>query len=64
MSNNAFDKASQTIKSFDSYLGDINHEPPKCHIWNVLSGLSNVQLIDVYLNITEIPLQAFRNSIL
>ena len=59
ISNNAFGKASETIKSFTLTYPYVNHEPPKYHIWNVLSGLVNANYIYVPLNVTEIPSNAF-----
>ena len=57
ISNNAFGKATETIEYF--FMDNLNHQPPKYHVWNVLSSLVNVKYISVHLNITEIPSQAF-----
>lgn len=57
--NNAFGKASETIKKINISNGYVNHKPPKYDVWKVLSGLVNVEEIHVQLDITEIPTQAF-----
>ena len=57
--NNAFSKSAKMIKEFVNLDGYINHEPPEYDIWKILSGLVNIENINVYLNITEIPLHAF-----
>lgn len=53
--NNAFGKSAQKIKTIKLNYGYVNHRPPQYHIWKVFNGLSNVQVMNVDLNITEIP---------
>lgn len=57
ISNNAFGKAASTIQIFSPYL--INHYTPDYNVWKVLSGLTNLNYMWVYINVTEIPSQAF-----
>ena len=56
---NAFGKATKTIKTIIIHNGYVNHEPPEYHVWNVLSGFVNINYIEIQLNITEIPSNAF-----
>ena len=58
ISNNAFGNSSSVIKNFTIY-DPVNHSPLNYNIWKVMSGLSNVRMINVNLNINEIPTQAF-----
>lgn len=53
--NNAFGKTAKKIKTIKLDYGFVNHRPPHYDIWKVFNGLSNVQVIKVDLNITEIP---------
>ena len=52
--NNPFGKAAQTIKELDLIV-HVDHQPPKYHVWKPLNYLMNVERINVYLNVTEIP---------
>ena len=60
MSNNAFGKASSTIKNIYIF-GTLNHLPPHYDVWSMFKGLKNIKQIGVDLNITEIPYGAFEN---
>lgn len=62
ISNNAFGKAAKTIEKLLIWKPYINHEPPQYHIWKALSGLVNAKEISIYLNVTEIPSQAFNDK--
>lgn len=53
--NYAFGKTAKKIKTMKLNYGFVNHRPPQYDIWKVFNGLSNVQVINVHLNITEIP---------
>ena len=58
ISNNAFGNTSSVIKNISIY-DPVNDLPPNYDIWKVMSRLTNVQKIDVNLNVNEIPTQAF-----
>lgn len=53
-SNNPFGKAAQTIKELDLIV-HVNHQPPKYDVWKPLNDLTNVERINIYLNVTQIP---------
>ena len=60
--NNAFNKTSELIEKFVNIDGYINNELPEYDVWKVLNGLINVEVINVELNITEIPSQSLNKS--
>ena len=61
ISNNAFGQGAETVNTIyiNCILGYVDQLPPLYDIWKVLSSLVNIQHINVALNITEIPSQAF-----
>ena len=61
ISNNAFGQGAETVNTIyiNCILGYVDQLPPLYDIWKVLSSLVNIQHINVNLNITEIPSQAF-----
>ena len=60
--HNAFGKSARTIKKLILLHAYLNHSPPKHDVWKLLSGLVNVERINVNLNITEIPSKAFNQT--
>ena len=64
ISNNAFGKASSTIKTIHinyNRFYTLNHFPPDYDVWSVFKGFKNIEKIRVHLNITKIPYGAFGN---
>lgn len=59
--NNAFGRAKDTINIFENSFF-INHQPPDYHIWNVLGTLTNIQKINIQLNVTQIPSRVFKRQ--
>lgn len=62
ISHHAFGKAVNTIEKLEIWKSYINHLPPTYHIWKALSGLVNAKEISIYLNVSEIPSQAFNGK--
>ena len=58
ISNNAIGNLVHSV----SIQGPINHLPPKYDIWKVINGMEKVSGINMDLNITEIPTQAFTSK--
>ena len=59
--NNAFGRAKETINIFEN-LFFINHQPPDYDIWNVFRKLTNIEKINIQLNVTKIPSRVFKRQ--
>lgn len=64
INNNAFGKSSSTIKRINNLFESDGHflsnSPPNYDVWKVLNSLINVEIVELGLNINEIPPEAFK----
>ena len=64
INNNAFGNSSFIIKRFTNLFESndnfIRHSPPDYQIWKMLNSLINVEIVELGLDINEIPSDAFK----
>ena len=67
INNNAFGKSSSTIKRINNLFESDGHflsnSPPNYDVWKMLNSLINVEIVELGLNVNEIPSEAFKTNL-
>ena len=62
ISNKAFGKSDKTIKQFWCASCELSETPLEYNVWTTLSQLTEVKWLDLRLNVTQIPSNAFKTN--
>ena len=62
ISYKAFGKSAKTIKGFRCAVCELSEAPLEYNVWTTLSQLTEVKWLDLRLNVTQIPSNAFKTN--